>query len=148
LLDVLWDEGSAELKQQLLFVYGTLKRGFVRHPVLQDESFYGTAVTVNSYRLLDCGSYPGLVSSDDGLAVQGEVYGVSDECLAVCDEVEGVAEGLYAREMISVQSLADPEERVDAWVYLYLGSTTNLPNCGFAWPPDDSADSNAVRNDI
>ncbi len=125
------------MNHQFLFVYGTLKRGFVRHLILQNESYHCSAATVDGHRLFDCGSYPGLVPSSSGLAIQGEVYLVSDECLAVCDEVEGVADGLYVRERIAVQPIARSEDPLTVWAYLFLGTTDGLPDCGKAWPQVD-----------
>lgn len=126
------------MSQHFLFVYGTLKRGDVRHFLLQGEKRYCEAVTLHPHRLFNCGTYPGLVPCRSGLQIRGEVYVVNDECLTACDEAEGVAAGLYARRMISVRPVND-KNALDAWAYLYLRSTKGLPDCGVTWSRDMSA---------
>ncbi|GAB5442889.1 MAG: gamma-glutamylcyclotransferase [Fuerstiella sp.] len=116
---------------QLIFVYGSLKRGYELHRYLQWEQFQGEAHTEPAYRLVDCGSYPGLLSAKDGHAIHGEVYLVSDETLQVLDEVEGVEEDLYRRAAVRLQPPFDQQD-VQAW--FYNQPTDHLPDCGNRWP--------------
>ncbi|MEO2035247.1 MAG: gamma-glutamylcyclotransferase family protein [Planctomycetaceae bacterium] len=116
-----------------LFVYGTLKRGFSRHKTLQDQQFICCAATVPTCRLFDCGSYPGLLESSDGISVHGELYEVDAQCLLRCDAIEGVAEGLYIRKLIDVVSIDDASYGATAWAYFYQKLTVNLPECGCDW---------------
>lgn len=116
-----------------LFVYGTLKRGDVRAGALAGQNFLGEAWTEPQYRLFDCGEYPALVEvAIDGIRVQGELYDVSPDRLAMLDEVEGVAEGLYARQPIA---LAPPFEASPVEAYFYRQSVHGLPDCGERWTP-------------
>jgi len=85
-----------------VFVYGTLMRGGCRNTVLVAEKFVRVAQTVPRYRLYDCGSYPGLVESEPGVAIEGEVWSVSNECLARLDDIECVPDGLYERRLIEL----------------------------------------------
>jgi gamma-glutamylcyclotransferase (GGCT)/AIG2-like uncharacterized protein YtfP len=103
---------------------------------LQEQLRLGEAVTVKKHHLFDCGGYPGLVGSHDGSRIRGELYLVSDECLAMCDDVEAVDEGVYARMQIAVRPLPNGENHLNAWVYLYLRSTEGLPDCGVEWSLD------------
>lgn len=116
---------------QHVFVYGSLKRGYALHHLLESQNFLGDAVTEPRYRLFDLGQYPGLVEWPDGLAIRGEVYQVDRECLSRLDAVEGVAECLYVRRPIALQA-ASAEIRMDAWFWLH--GVRGLPDCGTCWP--------------
>lgn len=116
---------------QLVFVYGSLKRGFALHGLLQGQLFLGNAVTEPLYRLFDLGSYPGLVEWPEGLAIRGEVYQVDFECLRRMDEAEGVAERLYVRRTILLQERFESSD-VHAW--FWLNAVQGLRDCGSEWP--------------
>ena len=115
---------------QLVFVYGSLKRGYALHAMLQGQVCLGNAVTEPLYRLFDLGSYPGLVEWPEGIAIRGEVYQVSLDCLIRLDEAEGVVEGLYARRKISLQAEFRGKD-VHAW--FWLGAVSGLKDCGEQW---------------
>lgn len=120
---------------QDLFVYGTLKRGFPLHFVLQDEIYCGEARTVAQFRLYDAGEWPVLVECADGIAVHGELYRVTQRCLDRCDEVEGVAAGLYERRLAELSTPGSDEiSPRHAWCYFYLRSTQDMTDCGCRWP--------------
>lgn len=116
---------------QLAFVYGSLKRGFALHHLLQSQLFLGDAVTQPRYRLFDLGEYPGLVEWPEGLAIRGEVYQVDPECLCRLDAAEGVAESLYVRRPIALQTTF-ADANADAW--FWLRPVKGLSDCGVSWP--------------
>lgn len=120
---------------QKIFVYGSLKRGYTLHRLLQDQRFLGISVTQPLYRLFDLGEYPGLVEWPEGHGVVGEVYEVDLKCLKSLDAAEGVAEGCYSRRPISLES-SYGEDSVEAW--FWLGSVSGLTNCGSRWPVSES----------
>ncbi len=108
---------------ELLFVYGTLMRGFPLHHLLTNQcEFVGTG-TVKG-RLLDLGRYPGAVPDEAGI-VHGEVYRLlAQGFLASLDREEGyrpdaLGLSLYLRRQTSVL-LADGREMA-AWIYWYQG---------------------------
>lgn len=114
----------------LIFVYGTLKKGFCRHHYLKAYPCFGAFKTKPMYRLLDCGSYPGMVVEvERGLSIQGEVYEVDSACIEILDEVEGVSLGLYVKSQ--VEMLDDWE--LPVWGYLYNQSIKSMPDCGDNW---------------
>ena len=114
-----------------VFVYGTLKRGDSRHHWLDGQRFLGLATTLPRYRMYNVGTYPGLIESpNDGLAIRGEVWEVTPECLTTLDDVEGIDEGLYRRDVIQLE--AGSFGTVQA--YFYLQSVTGCPDCGEEWP--------------
>ncbi len=117
-----------------LFVYGTLKRGHCRAPMLTGQRFLGAARTMPIYRLVNCGTYPGLIraTAPHGLAVKGELWTVDPTCLARLDEEEGVDQALYERVAVDIAS--QPALHVEA--YLYLRDTASLADCGDCWSLD------------
>lgn len=92
----------------LLFVYGTLKRGLNNHHQLGDAPFLGE-VEMPGVCLHDLGPFPMAIAAD-GVA-RGELYGVDAERLAHLDRFEGVPR-LYQRES---RRLSDGRQ---AWIYL------------------------------
>lgn len=104
---------AAKQRTTLVFTYGTLKRGFSNHRLLEelfasgDASLVGPAVT--SARLpLVCGPYrvPFLLNLPGAGAgahrVRGEAYAVTARGLARLDELEGVETGHYERLAVAV----------------------------------------------
>ena len=110
----------------LLFVYGTLMRGY-SHPMARllsaNADFLGEASCRG--RLYKVKHYPGLVLSDDASEiVHGELYRLRDPdaLLREFDMYEACGEGFpeptqYVRQMFSV-TLADGSEN-EAWTYIY-----------------------------
>jgi gamma-glutamylcyclotransferase (GGCT)/AIG2-like uncharacterized protein YtfP len=122
------------MTSDLLFVYGTLMRGF-DHPMAQllsrSADFVGEARCRG--RLYRVKQYPGLVRSDDpGDVVFGELYRLRQpaELLREFDMYEACGEGFkppteYIRRMLSV-NLGD-EAVSEAWTYLYNWPVAHLP---------------------
>ena len=108
----------------LVFVYGTLKRGYSNHRCLGDAQFVGNAATAgNGYILYDMG-VPFLYEADHGSPltgqVIGEVYDVNDQQLLRCDCLEGHPRA-YCREERQFSLAKDDGSFVliTAWVYLW-----------------------------
>lgn len=101
--------------KHIVAVYGTLKRGYSNHHLL-DKACYIGPDTLTRLTLYDLGPYPGaLAKPSDGVEV--EVYEVNDPLLVMLDELEGYepqAEktSLYLRKKIQTTHGL-------AWVYLY-----------------------------
>lgn len=116
----------------LLFIYGTLKRGDVRAPLLEGQQYLGVAQTTALYRLFNVGTYPALVEAEPiklpGRSIVGELWQVDNECLARLDEEEGVDEGLYERRVIE---LVECETSVQS--YFYLHTVEGMLDCGACW---------------
>jgi gamma-glutamylcyclotransferase (GGCT)/AIG2-like uncharacterized protein YtfP len=112
-----------------LFVYGTLMRGGVRHPLLAGQRFLREACTLPLYALFDLGAYPGMVLHEaDGRAVAGELYTVGASLLPRLDREEG-APSLYRLEPIEVNGCDEP-----VFAYLYRQSIEGAPLCpGGRW---------------
>lgn len=122
----------------LIFTYGTLKRGFSNHKLLESliqskhASFVGPASTSSPLALV-CGPYrvPFLLNlsnslSDEIYPVLGELYSVSPLGLARLDELEGVSKGHYERLPLMVRVIkgegnGDEEMEVEVEVQGYFG---------------------------
>lgn len=109
----------------LVFTYGTLKRGFSNHKLLEaliqsnHASFVGPATTSSPLALV-CGPYrvPFLLDLPNPLCsggeihpVAGELYAVSPLGLARLDELEGVSRGHYERLPLKVRAAKEGMER-------------------------------------
>ena len=105
------EERKESTTTTLIFTYGTLKRGFSNHTLMQDlmrtgdASFVATCQTAEKYPLV-CGPYrvPFLLNmSGSGHRVKGEVYAVSLSGLSRLDELEGTSRGHYERLPITLE---------------------------------------------
>jgi gamma-glutamylcyclotransferase (GGCT)/AIG2-like uncharacterized protein YtfP len=121
----------------LLFVYGTLMRGF-DHPMAQllsrSADFIGEARCAGRLYLIK--HYPGLLRSDDPAdIVFGELYRLrqTEALLREFDMYEACGEGFtepteYVRQMLPV-TLGN-ETGSEAWTYIYNWPVTGLPRIG------------------
>lgn len=125
----------------LLFVYGTLKRGLRNHRLLASAQFVGEARTEERrFRLLDCGPYPALIeipadaTGTEPLQIRGEVYRITPAHLPALDELED--EGtLYRRTTITVALDAESASPLFAYTYVWLGRSDRFPPvAGDVWP--------------
>ncbi|MFH1302210.1 MAG: gamma-glutamylcyclotransferase family protein [Planctomycetota bacterium] len=115
----------------LIFVYGTLKRGFCRSHHLSGQTFLEAACTIPGYTMYDCGEYPGLVANAAaGVCIQGELWSVDERGIAILDEVEGVSENWFLRQPVELQQPAVSEP---VHAYYYQGDVTCLPEYGDNW---------------
>ncbi|XP_021752320.1 putative gamma-glutamylcyclotransferase At3g02910 [Chenopodium quinoa] len=110
--------GGKSGKRRLIFTYGTLKKGFSNHRLMEelmgngDSTFIGSFRTAEKYPLV-CGPYrvPFLLNlPGKGDMVWGEVYSVSETGLARLDELEGVTRGHYQRLPIQIADLPNGKD--------------------------------------
>ena len=125
------------MTSDLLFVYGTLMRGF-DHPMAQllsrNAAFVGEARCGGRLHLIK--HYPGLVLSDaPDEMVSGELYRLRrpDELLRELDMYEACGEGFaepteYIRQLLPVTS--DGGAVSEAWTYIYNWPVAHLPRIG------------------
>lgn len=71
---------------KLLFVYGTLKKGFHNHGLLKSAG-YITTIRVPGYKMHSMGGFPGIIPGDG--AIEAELYSVPDEAWPRLDALEG-----------------------------------------------------------
>ncbi|XP_026381705.1 putative gamma-glutamylcyclotransferase At3g02910 [Papaver somniferum] len=111
-----------EEKKHLVFTYGTLKKGFPNHVLLEDlikssdAEYLGIYKSKNEYPLV-CGPYkvPFLLNfPDSGNQIFGELYSVSKLGLDRMDELEGISNGHYERLPIQIVSAAAEDEEEES----------------------------------
>lgn len=105
----------------LVFVYGTLRRGEYNHRYLSWARWLGNHRTLPCYTLLDLGDYPAVMSGGQ-TTIFGELYAINDSLLARLDWLEDYPNE-YTRERISTPY-------GPAWIYLYQHPQANTPAIG------------------
>ncbi len=89
-----------------LFVYGTLKRNFRAHRLMEraPAAFLREVVTAPRYQLYDVGSFPGLFENPDIVGgVHGELYEVPESAFRDLDNYECVNSGLFRRGEVELE---------------------------------------------
>jgi len=109
---------------QLVFVYGTLRRGGSNHFRMAGAEFISSGtITGRMYRI---DWYPGLVLDEAGGEIHGEVYSVEPEQLEALDVFEGLSageiEGSEYRRVLTTVVRRD-SQTTSAWVWEWLGET-------------------------
>ena len=96
-----------------VFVYGTLKKGFINHILLSryNAVYHGKHYTSNEFSLYKCSSNLPYAVKETGSGVKGEVYQVNDKCLEDLDMLEGHP-NWYKREIISIPDIGE------CWIYV------------------------------
>jgi len=126
---------KVETSKPLVFVYGTLKRGFYNYDTYLksavdqgNASVISDGQTMSKYRLvvghernipfLLANDKEGSNSSKNHKHITGEIYAIQKESVMQgLDLLEGVQSGFYHRECISVQGLDGYGTMYDCWVY-------------------------------
>jgi gamma-glutamylcyclotransferase (GGCT)/AIG2-like uncharacterized protein YtfP len=108
-----------------VFVYGTLRPGDVRWPVLEPFTVDEGMTDSVSGELFDTGlDYPAAVFGPSG-TIRGHTFALLeaslDRALAVLDEVEDVVGGEYHRVMVRTH------RGLDAWAYAYGAGLELVP---------------------
>ena len=116
------------VQQAILFLYGSLKRGYSNHHRVASEEYLGDAVTVPRYRIIELGQYGGLIRDEaNGFVVRGELWAVSAKVLAELDAFE-MGEGLWARFPVAVQG----HDRTES--YFWTGEVLADVRSSDTWP--------------
>ncbi len=99
---------------ELLFVYGSLKRGEPGHAILlkAKAKFIGEAETTDKFIVRELNGYPIAIPSSEGDKVKGELYEVED--LALIDDYEDAP---YLYERVKVEVVCEGK-RYKAWMYM------------------------------
>jgi gamma-glutamylcyclotransferase (GGCT)/AIG2-like uncharacterized protein YtfP len=101
------------MSMQLVFVYGSLRRGGPGGmPVKFPNAVYAGEGKVRG-RLYDLGAYPALWIDDSGPLVTGEVYEVTDETLSKLDQFELTSD--YQRRRVDVEF---ETQQAHCWIYV------------------------------
>lgn len=106
-----------------LFVYGTLKRGFRNHHLIEDGTLVDDHAILGGYRMYNVGTFPAIVPDTDDYRVFGEVWEVPDTRSVQLDRLEGVPH-MYRREMLYV---FENEQIVQRQVYVWNQPIDGMP---------------------
>ncbi|MBC8514609.1 gamma-glutamylcyclotransferase [bacterium] len=72
-----------------VFVYGSLKKGFINDGLLNDSQFVGKGETsLKKYTMFNLGAFPAVALGGTD-SIKGEVYAVNGRTLAQLDRLEG-----------------------------------------------------------
>ena len=93
--------------EHLVFVYGTLKKGFSNHRLLASSELLGAAQTVKMYAMYSTG-VPIVVKDESISPIFGELYRVDEVTLVYLDSLEGHPDW-YRREEVEVLLEAEGE---------------------------------------
>jgi gamma-glutamylcyclotransferase (GGCT)/AIG2-like uncharacterized protein YtfP len=107
---------------QLVFVYGTLRRGGSNHFRMARAEFLSSGSI--SGRLYRIDWYPGLVLDPAGDEIHGETYFVGPELLSALDAFEGLSAGeIEGREYRRIQTsvIKQDSQLLSAWVWEWRG---------------------------
>ncbi len=109
--------------REIVFVYGTLRRGGSNHFRMETAEFIAKGSIAGRMYRIDW--YPGLVLDEAGDDIVGEAYSVDLELLGSLDSFEGISAGDteacdYQRVPTTV-TCADGETII-AWVWEWLGA--------------------------
>ena len=99
----------------LLFVYGSLMKGFWNDCFLENAKYIGPCITNNKYVLTMEDKIPYISQKKQLYRVVGELYDVNDTDIQDIDYHEGNG-SWYFRELISVKN--DSNEDIQAWCYI------------------------------
>lgn len=129
----------------LIFIYGTLKRGYQRHSALANQRFLGVAMTEPKYAIYQISGFPALVEDNVlGKEIWGELYEVGSDTLEVLDEIEGVKHNLFRRSAVALSqihfsNLPTNKEVFNhlhnktAEAYFYQKDVSGARDCGHCW---------------
>ena len=128
------DHEYSHEKMHYVFVYGTMKKGFVNHGRIASRSCnrsFGKAWTQDYY----LGMYaryssnktlaPAAVRSSAGCRIHGELYRVNGWTLNEMDIAEGCPH-VYTRELTMIGYDGGNNIAHNAWIYIYEGSEEEL----------------------
>lgn len=125
---------SSSSGRSLIFVYGTLRRGFPNeHAMPSQLKYLGTAVTISRFPLVvgTVAQIPFLLDFPDhpgAFHVKGELYDASESdnigtIFQHLDDFEGVADRFYKRQLIEVVTDDNDSDQQTVQAFCYLRDT-------------------------
>ena len=130
------------MNNAIIFVYGTLRKGFHNHKLLSFTTYLGTAKTAEKYTMYTSG-IPFVNCTPAISQIAGELYSVSDECLSWVDNLESYnpnspETSWYVREEIDV--IIESGEKQKASIYFNDKNKGRIVCSGdYALPLDDDS---------
>ncbi|WP_406657529.1 gamma-glutamylcyclotransferase family protein [Methanolobus sp. ZRKC2] len=84
-----------------VFVYGSLKRGFSNHHLMESSKFICSTRTLEKFAMIDLDSFPGVIKEKKVSPIHGEVYDLDTNTLEQIDAYEGK---WYSREDVELEA--------------------------------------------
>ena len=98
-----------------VFVYGSLKNGYGNNRLLQSSEYCGSDMTNSAdFKMISLCSFPGVIHSENGFHISGELYRVDDRTLQTLDRLESNG-SFYSRELVKLKAFEE-----DAWMYVLM----------------------------
>ena len=118
------------MKNTKLFVYGTLKKGFGNHRLIQKTEYIGDFISNDKFDLSGH-SFPEIYPNDQGKQIKGEIYNLEEQDFIVTDSLEGNGY-FYNRE---IQSFYNNKTQIEAWIYIIMqpGASIEVPDRVIDW---------------
>ena len=95
---------------ELVFVYGSLRRGQSHHPLLRHAKYLGEHKTEPYYTMFSLGAFPAVVVGGHSV-ITGEVFAIDQAMLSRLDEFEDCPAEYFRRRIVTPFG--------KAWVYVY-----------------------------
>ena len=125
-----------------VFVYGSLKKNFGNHVLLQNSKYLGEGVTLKpQYSMVNLGSFPGVYINGSGY-IRGEAYEIDQPTLVRLDILEGEG-NFYSRRKVDIKVGDDIHE---CYMYVLLRNYAypdtehkqilNKNECVYLWKKD------------
>ncbi len=108
-------------KCEMVFVYGTLRRGGSNDFRMADSRFVAEGKVRGRLYRIDW--YPGFVADENAGPVVGEFFMANAETIAALDEFEG-SEYRRVKIAVEVREEAGAVSKVQAWIWVWLGETS------------------------
>jgi gamma-glutamylaminecyclotransferase len=128
-----------DMENNYLFVYGTLKRGFNNHSLINHCEFIGSFISEDKFDVSGFG-FPCAYPNEKGKLLKGEIYKISDRDFISVDALESNG-SLYQREL---RKFKKNNKVIEAWIYIIIepfGSNYKCDSNVINWDYSYNSDS-------
>lgn len=116
------------MSEILFFTYGTLRKGCLRHPIVEPYKCLVSKAKLKDFAMYSLGPFPTILQ-EEGATVLGEIYNIDSKCLMTLDYVEGYnpryPEGSFYRRIEIVAEDSDGNKYPCA-TYSFTGDPVRL----------------------
>jgi gamma-glutamylcyclotransferase (GGCT)/AIG2-like uncharacterized protein YtfP len=98
-------------------VYGSLRRGMGNHPLMRDSKLLSTETISDNFEMIDMGSFPGLVETDEPNEIVIEVYEVTPDVFRNIERLESYPSWYNRRNVTTTEG--------EVGIYYFPGKNSN-----------------------
>lgn len=102
------------MQEEIVFVYGTLRKNLPWHHLLKTSSFLGEGKTKEKFALY-ADNIPFVFENNKISNITGELYQVDSKILKILDSLEGHP-NWYCRKKTTIIS---KDKEIESWLYFY-----------------------------